>query len=533
MSDSTVINLLKNYIKIPSVSGTQVENAATWWVHEQLLGCPYFQENPSLTGLYPCMDDILGREIPWGLLLGKSKDTMVLFHHLDVVNATDFGPDEPLAWQVDQLMEAYRGRNWPKAVKDDLGSGEWLFGRGSCDMKGGGAAQIAFISELSKGDQPPVSILLIAVPDEENLSVGMRNAVGLLDSLKETHGLQYRIAVNSEPNFGKDDSAITLFTGSVGKATALAVAQGVRCHTGNPFEGISAVSMLSSMVVATDGQIGLADPLIPPPAWMSVKDMKEMYDVSLPDKACGTINVLYDDSPVKALERLKAEFAKAFRVLLENRRMNCSRFIQNRQSPVPWRDFKPQVLFWSDLVSLVQEQGASQRKALEEERIKVMKGLKEGTLSYQQVTTALVLKGIELSGFTGPLIVLTLVPPVYPAVHCSKDFVERLKAVLEGPVTNSAGVPLEIEPLFMGISDLSYLGLEDPLLMGTLPENLPVWPEGYQLPLQGMADLSIPGINIGPRGKDLHQPTERVSIKDLVQTLPQAFNAIMTMISEY
>lgn len=532
MPDAPVITLLKDYISIPSVSATPEERIAARWVHKQLVKLPYFQENPSLVGLYPCTEDVLEREIPWGLLLGKSKDTMVLFHHLDVVNATDFGADEPLAWKVDALKDAYKERSWPEVVQKDLDSGEWVFGRGSCDMKGGGAAQIAFLSELARGEQPPVSVLLLAVPDEENLSVGMRNAVALLDSLKETHKLRYRIAVNSEPNFGKDDSAVTLFAGSVGKATALAVAQGVRCHTGNPFEGISAVAILSAIVSASDGQIGMADPVIPPPAWMSIRDLKEMYDVSLPDRACGSLNVLFDDSPVEALTRLKTTFLSAFKGLLENRRMNCSRFIRNRQLSVPWRDFDPKVIFWSELHEMVQEQGYQQQAALEEERRKVTQGLEEGMLSYQQATTELVLKGIELSGFSGPLVVLALVPPVYPAVHCDKELVDRLRRGLEEPVRKVAGVPLEIEPLFMGISDLSYLGLEDPRLTVTLPENLPVWPEGYQIPLQGMAKLNMPGINIGPRGKDLHQPTERVLIKDLVQTLPEVFRTLVMLISE-
>lgn len=529
MTESSVCEILKEYIKIPSISETPAEVSAARWLHGLLGNLPYFQQRPHLFGLHPCQGDALKREVPWALVLGESPDTLILFHHLDVVNATDFGEDEPLAWESDALREAYLQRSWPEPVQKDLESGEWLFGRGSCDMKGGGAAQIHFVSELAQGPKPPVSVLLLAVPDEENLSVGMRSAVGLLEELRGRYGLNYGLAVNSEPNFGKDDSAITLFIGSVGKATALAVVQGVRCHTGNPYEGINAVSMLSAMVVASDGQMD-AGSVVPPPAWMSIRDLKEAYDVSLPDSAYGTINLLYGDSPIKAMERLRLRFKKALKALLEDRRVNCSQFRQGQKAAAPWRDFDPPVLLWSEIEARVKEKGQGFREALEAERRRVARP--DSGMSFQEATGALVTTGIALAGIAGPVVVLALVPPIYPAVSCDESLGCILEEVLRGTVTVAAGAPLETEPLFMGISDLSYLSLEDSTLQETLPENLPLCPEGYRLPLQTMAALNIPGINLGPRGKDLHQPTERVLIKDLEKTLPEAFRVLMAYLAD-
>lgn len=49
------------------------------------------------------------------------------------------------------------------------------------------------------------NIVLLALPDEENLSAGMRAAVKLLSELQDRYGLNYKLMINSEPHQRKDD----------------------------------------------------------------------------------------------------------------------------------------------------------------------------------------------------------------------------------------------------------------------------------------------------------------------------------------
>jgi arginine utilization protein RocB len=61
-------------------------------------------------------------------------------------------------------------------ARNDLESGDYIFGRGTADMKGGGSIQLALFKRYSELEDFPGNILLIAVPDEENLSAGMLSA---------------------------------------------------------------------------------------------------------------------------------------------------------------------------------------------------------------------------------------------------------------------------------------------------------------------------------------------------------------------
>lgn len=65
-------------------------------------------------------------------------------------------------------------------VRRDLNRGQWLSGRGTGDMKGGAAIQFALLAEYAAQLDFKGNILLLSVPDEESLSVGMRGSLSLL-----------------------------------------------------------------------------------------------------------------------------------------------------------------------------------------------------------------------------------------------------------------------------------------------------------------------------------------------------------------
>jgi arginine utilization protein RocB len=159
-----------------------------------------------------------------------------------------------------------------KDAQKDLEDGTFLFGRGVCDMKGGGSIQMALIKRYSQIKNFKGNIILLAVPDEENLSAGMRAAVKLLDELKEKYNLNYRLMINSEPHQRKNYQQGIFSVGSVGKIMPFIYVRGVLAHAGKVFEGFNPINIMSSIVRKTELNMDLSDVVgdeaSPPPTWL-------------------------------------------------------------------------------------------------------------------------------------------------------------------------------------------------------------------------------------------------------------------------
>ena len=76
------------------------------------------------------------------------------------------------------------------------------------------------------------NVIVIGVPDEENLSAGMRAADRLLAQLKEEYGLEYLMMINSEPHQRKDFSKGVFSEGTVGKMMPFVYVRGFLSHAG-------------------------------------------------------------------------------------------------------------------------------------------------------------------------------------------------------------------------------------------------------------------------------------------------------------
>ncbi|MCL2547850.1 MAG: M20/M25/M40 family metallo-hydrolase, partial [Symbiobacteriaceae bacterium] len=216
--ENRIESILLETVSYPSFSNANEpcieEFFASWFA-----GIPYFKSNPGHCGFYPLGDDHLNRRVPWCLLKGKTARTVVLLHHHDVVDTLDFGRLESLALKPYQVTQAYREgqRALSPEIRRDVESGDWLFGRGVADMKGGAAIQLALLEEYAAEEDFPGNIVLVSVPDEENLSAGMMGAVCLLRDLQTEHGLEYYLMLNCEPHTRAPEESPVLTVGSIGK----------------------------------------------------------------------------------------------------------------------------------------------------------------------------------------------------------------------------------------------------------------------------------------------------------------------------
>ena len=229
---------------------------------------------------------------------GKGNDTVVFVHHNDVVDIEDFKLLKSYAFSPDKLAEElYKVRNsLPEEAKKDLEDGTFIFGRGTADMKGGGSIQLSLLKRYSKLKDFNGNIIVIAVPDEENLSAGMRAGVKLLAELKEKYDFNYRLMINSEPHQRKNFSEGVFSEGSVGKIMPFVYVRGYLSHIGKVFEGLNPLNLMSEIVRRTELNMDFSDVVgsesAPPPTWLYFKDSKKQYDVSMPLSASGCFSIL-------------------------------------------------------------------------------------------------------------------------------------------------------------------------------------------------------------------------------------------------
>jgi len=310
--DKDIDEILLPYLAVNSETCSTGEKRCEAFLLDYLNSVPYYHENADHYGSYPIKDDLLNRAVCWAMVKGKGKETVVLLHHYDVVGVEDFKTLHDFAFHPDQLEEELKkisGEFIPEE-REDLDSGDYLFGRGAADMKGGGAIQLALLKRYSEVQDLMGNIILLAVPDEENLSAGMRAAIDLLTELKEKYHLHYSYVFNSEPHQRRNHDMGLISEGSVGKILAFVYARGFLSHVGKVFEGLNPVAVLSEIAVETELSSLFSDNVrgesAPPPTWLYFRDRKENYDVSMPISAGGCISILtLDSNPIAVLKNLQ------------------------------------------------------------------------------------------------------------------------------------------------------------------------------------------------------------------------------------
>lgn len=212
----------------------------------EVIGTGILPKNPSNVGLH---ETGRGRNAVTALYKNNdSAETIVLISHFDTVDTKEYAELEPLACQPEELTVALL--NWTKELpidsRVDLESGDYLFGRGTMDMKMGLALHMALIEKASF-EKWPINLLLVSVPDEEVDSEGMRAVIPKLVQLQEEHQLKYKLFLNSEPSFSQNpgDTNYYIYSGSIGKIMPAVLFYGKETHVGEPLSGLTANYMAS------------------------------------------------------------------------------------------------------------------------------------------------------------------------------------------------------------------------------------------------------------------------------------------------
>jgi arginine utilization protein RocB len=509
--DKKILEILKEYCHIPSITGTSGETLIPDFFKQCLGHLPYYQNNPDHLGTWAIDNDELKREVCWAMIQGGSKKTCVLIHHSDVVVTDNYGQFKDLALDFEQLETAFKEdpRILDPEAQKDLFSGKWIFARGAADMKGGGAIQLglfdtyARMSSEQRKELP--TLILLALPDEENLSAGMRAAAGLLCQLKERYALDYSLTINCEPHQRLSAEKGLISQGSIGKLNLFVYVRGVMAHAGKVLEGINPTGLLAAIVAETD----LSEVFIDhtenessiPPTWIFLRDLKKHYDISFPEASYGMFNVLnFHTGPHEIIAKMVEICRRSlvqYIAKVNDKRTTVSTKTGQSWSPSNWQ---PRVITYGELRSACSF--SVEAIPLEEEL------------------------GLRTSNYfpEDPLIVVGLCPPYYPGVTNPEP--EALQEKVCRFTKKQFAQEYDNQAYYTGISDLSYaMPAGNTAQLSAAMDHMAA--QDYRIPFEQIEQIAMRGINIGPWGKDFHKPSERVLKEDLLHRTPKIVDHII------
>ncbi|AIF66714.1 hypothetical protein GZ22_08745 [Terribacillus saccharophilus] len=517
-----LVALLAELVEIESITGSPEEIRFPEHVHMLLEQKHYFQQHPSYLQLHPLKD---GRQLLTALVKkSDKKDTIILLSHFDVVGTEDFGTFQHLATKVHDLTAAYMNDEveLPAYIKGEIQQGEWLFGRGTMDMKAGLAIHLSML-ERAMDDSFDGNILLLTVPDEEVNSAGMLRALEVLQQLQTSEELVYKLCMNGEPVFSKypGDTGNYMYSGSIGKVLPGFFCYGKETHVGEPFGGLNANLMISylsqelelqeSFIEEVDGEV------TPPPVSLMLRDLKEAYSVQTPVSAVTMYNVLFLEQSIQEINtKLKQAMERAARKIETHyqQKANLSAAKSNAFQPIA---FKIKTMFYEELYAhAVNRFGKAE---VERRQNRLVTTRKEGDRDF---STKLVKELVSMCHDLAPVIVLFYSPPFYPAVSSKNDvYIQKLIADIQSDARSTFSTDLTEVQFFPGLSDSSFIGKPtSKTAIQDLISNMPLQQKGFTLPADLMKGLQMPVLHLGPYGKDAHQWTERLEVTYSFGKLP-------------
>lgn len=508
-------SLLCELVSWDSRTLTEGERFFSWKLQNKLSELEYFTKHPDNITLH---DAGLGRQVVHALYEHpEATDTIVLISHFDTVQTDEYGALEPLAFHPEELTKKLLEEKdtLPEAARIDLESGNYLFGRGTMDMKMGLALHMQLI-ERASAEEWPINLLLCTVPDEEVNSAGMRAAVKELVRLQEQEGHNFKLFLNGEPSFsqGPADTKEYIYSGTIGKIMPSALFYGKETHVGEPLKGITADYMAAFLTREMEW-----NPLFrefdqeestPLPVTLLQKDLKIQYSTQTPQRAAALYNVFI-------FKQTAAEIMDLFEQVANEAMAQCNEHynaVCERESAVPLGDIR--VLRYEELLKYAEDKlGKGEVQRLKQEVL-----LQEDQDDRQQsidIVDTLMMECQEL----GPATVLFYAPPYYPAVNSSEDplVMECIEFIQER--AQVFDLTLDQVHYFNGICDLSYVHYKDEENhWKAFAGNTPVYGATYSIPFEDMRKLTAPVLNVGPFGKDAHQRTERLHVDSAFKEMP-------------
>jgi arginine utilization protein RocB len=438
--------------------------------------------------------------------------------HFDVVDTDVCGSLRPWAFDPAEYTKRVGGIDLSEDVRKDLDSGNYLFGRGVADMKTGLALNICLLEDYAARKEKPefetlesgeleFNVLLLAVPDEEGDSAGMRGAIPFLARLKEEEALDFLVCIDTEPVFEVNSPA--LYYGTIGKIMPMYFCVGKESHGGEYYEGLNSTLVASYLNISLDGGKDTIETLgsetFQPQCCLRMRDLRTRYAVTLPERTFLYYNCLtIKKTPAAVLAEMKGKAESAMSSAL---------------SHVGRTDWTPRVLTVDEALRNAAEVLGGREKLFAELLPRV------GAKDERERNVEFLSLALDAAGEKGPLVVVGFVPPFYPPRRnrgeSEHERAVRHAASVVGEDLKCRGFNLKEVEIFQGITDLSFTGFQGKTEeLASLAANMPLWGRGYDLPLSELQKIDIPCVVLGPIGKDSHKITERVELDYSFNVLP-------------
>ena len=533
---------LSRLMAAKSISGTAEEIQGAEVILDMLRELDYFKAHSENIFTVPVAGDPLGRYIVAALMCGggAAGDTVILTGHYDVVDTDEFAQLKDIAFDMDAITARIGELPMSEECRQDYESGDWLFGRGSADMKFGHALIIELLRHYGE-DISALSgnLLYVAVCGEETNSEGMLTAAPFLNKLAAERNLHYRALLLSECYLNDDmahDPTRYIHYGATGKVRPLFFCAGTGCHADEPFVGLDAnalnAAVYARLAMNTDYCEHMRGECTPPAVCLKMKDLKANYSVSIPMYAVSYYSLLtLDLDPEGITERLKALAYDAFTAVLEKRRQDMRRYGQLMPRPIATRDFEPNVITYAELYAAVK----AEQSDIDARLASLARTLTEQKTELQDVSIELVRCLYEQYSDKRPTIIIAFIPPYYPDVYMDTADADahKLLCAAENIIAYAErefGEKLALKDYYMGLSDMSYTGLSEEANHEALFNNLAGANITYSFPMQALKALHVPGIVLGGWGKDFHQSTERLNVPYSFGVVPALYIRIIDYI---
>lgn len=520
--------LLEKLVSWDSRTGTKGEIDFPYKLKDTLFEQQYFQDNPTHVKLHDA-----GRDRHALTALYKSEqtnNTIVLMSHFDTVHTEEFGDLRDMAFQIEALTEVIKKQKstFPVEAQTDIETDEYLFGRGTMDMKMGLVLHMHLLEQANK-EQWPINLLLVTVPDEEVNSAGMRAAVEGLTTLREKESLDFQIFLNSEPSFSQEprDEQYYIYSGTIGKIMPSALFYGRATHAGEPLSGLTGHYMNTYLTQAMEFNEDFVEEShgeeTPLPICLQTNDLKQDYSAQTSHHSYALYNVfVMNRNAQEVMEIFKATAEQAMKACQEDYEAICQR---KGVEPIGTIN----VLTYDELYTHAeQKMGVRELESLTENVL--ANDILDDRQKSVQLSDTLMMHCPELA----PVTVLFYAPPYYPAVNSSDNsFVQDMIVFAQQTLKERFNVSAKQIHYFNGISDLSYVNYSSKDRgWVAYQRNTPVWGDVYSIPFEAMQTLQSPVMNIGPFGKDAHKVTERLHKESAFIQTPYVLKQVIKRLFE-
>lgn len=530
-----ILDLTKKLVSIASVNTTRGEHDIACFIESYLRDIPYFKEHSNQVIIQKLKNDSLDRRNVFALIKGekgKSKDTIMLHGHMDTVDVEDFGQLKEFAFDCDELMKKLKNINLSSEVREDLECGNWLFGRGACDMKSGVAVFMVILKYLSeKVKEIDGNILLSVNPVEENLHTGIIEGLEVLEDLKEKEKLNYIFAINNDyicPLY-EGDTTKYVYTGAVGKILPCFYIQGRETHVAQCFEGFDASMVAAELVKLINLNPEFCDgykgEFTLPPSVLKMKDLKPQYNVQTSFTSFLYFNYFIHNTSIKEiLQKLKKAAKKSLDNVLEDINQNYKEYCKLTNVEYKKIGYETQVLEYEEVYELAKKAFDGNIDGYIDE---ITEKCINEKVDKREIPLEITKKLCEIAEIRIPTIVIFFAAPYCPH-NTLKDEDKKEKRIYDEiseivkEFSEKSNEQYKVMQFFPSLTDSSYLKIDDDdESLSLLTGNFPQYRKLYNVPLGTIKKLNIPAINYGCYGKDAHKWTERVYMPYTFKVLPE------------